>query len=120
MDVRYPKVAEPILLGFDLVQQIGDGGSSKVFEAINALDNRVAACKVIPITNQTTDDDRKLLSKETCIHAVMKHEHVLELLATVIVELKYQKFYVPGVYMLIELAAGGELFDRCWEVQSVS
>ncbi|KAJ3902458.1 kinase-like domain-containing protein [Lentinula edodes] len=112
MDVRYPKVAEPILLGFDLVQQIGDGGSSKVFEAINALDNRVAACKVIPITNQTTDNDRKLLSKEARIHAVMKHEHVLELLATVIVELKYQKFYVPGVYMLIELAAGGELFDK--------
>ncbi|KAH7870246.1 kinase-like domain-containing protein [Lentinula edodes] len=107
MDVRYPKVA-----GFDLVQQIGDGGSSKVFEAINALDNRVAACKVIPITNQTTDNDRKLLSKEARIHAVMKHEHVLELLATVIVELKYQKFYVPGVYMLIELAAGGELFDK--------
>ncbi|KAJ4467223.1 kinase-like domain-containing protein [Lentinula aciculospora] len=107
MTVKYPKVA-----GYDLVQQIGGGGFSTVFRAVNLQEHRVAACKVILITDQTTEKDRKTIDKETRIHSVLKHVYVLELICAVTVELKYREVYVPGIYMLLELAAGGDLFDK--------
>ncbi|KAJ7189907.1 kinase-like domain-containing protein, partial [Mycena pura] len=104
---KYPKV-----VGYDLVQQIGGGGFSRVFRAVNIKDHRVAACKVIVITPQTTEKERKTIDKEMRIHAELKHANILEFLNAVIVELKHQHLYVPGYYMLLELAAGGDLFDK--------
>ena len=37
---------------------------------------------------------------------------MLEFLNAVVVELKHGKTYYPGIYMLLELAAGGDLFDK--------
>ncbi|KAJ3781368.1 kinase-like domain-containing protein [Lentinula aff. detonsa] len=104
---KYPKVS-----GYDLVQQIGGGGFSTVFRAVNLEENRVAACKLVLITDKTTEKDRKTIDKETRIHSVLKHRYVLELICAVTVELKYREVYVPGIYMLLELAAGGDLFDK--------
>ncbi|KAJ3826408.1 kinase-like domain-containing protein [Lentinula raphanica] len=107
MSPKYPKVA-----GYDLVQQIGGGGFSTVFRAVNLAESRVAACKLILITAETTDKERKTIDKETRIHSILKHMYVLELIGAVTVEWKYKEMYVPGVYMLLELAAGGDLFDK--------
>ncbi|KAJ6575881.1 kinase-like domain-containing protein [Mycena sp. CBHHK59/15] len=49
---KYPQV-----VGYDLVQQIGDGGFSRVFRAVNLRDHPVAACKVITITEATSEWD---------------------------------------------------------------
>ncbi|KAG6834889.1 hypothetical protein H0H93_006615, partial [Arthromyces matolae] len=46
------------------------------------------------------------------IHSVLKHENVLEFINAAVVELKHQHLYVPGIYMLMELAGGGDLFDK--------
>lgn len=86
--------------------------SYSVFRAVNLSEHRVAACKVVLITDQTTEKDRKTIDKETRIHSVLKHVYVLELICAVTVELKYREMYVPGIYMLLELAAGGDLFDK--------
>ncbi|KAJ6584208.1 CAMK/CAMKL/CHK1 protein kinase [Mycena sp. CBHHK59/15] len=104
---KYPKV-----VGYELVQQIGGGGFSKVFRAVNIQDHRVAACKVIVLTPETSEKDRKTIDKEMRIHAALKHTNILEFLNAVVVELKHQRHYVPGIYMLLELAAGGDLFDK--------
>ncbi|KAJ7632021.1 kinase-like domain-containing protein [Mycena rosella] len=64
------------------------------------------------LTAQTTDKERKTVEKEMRIHAALKHGNILEFLNTVVVELKYQDHYVPGMYMLLELAAEGDLFDK--------
>jgi hypothetical protein len=32
-----------------------------------------------------------------------------------VVEIKAQQRYVPGIYILLELAAGGDLFDKIGE-----
>ncbi|TFK64215.1 Pkinase-domain-containing protein [Pluteus cervinus] len=105
--VRYPKV-----VGYELVQQIGGGGFSTVFRAVDVEEHRVAACKVIALTEQTTDKERKTIEKEMRVHSVLKHANVLEFLNAVVVELKFQKQFVPGIYILLELAAGGDLFDK--------
>ncbi|KAI9567517.1 kinase-like domain-containing protein [Boletus coccyginus] len=105
--MKYPKVA-----GYELIQQIGGGGFSRVFRAVDVENHRVAACKLIYITNETTDKDRKTVDKEMKIHAALKHRNVLEFVSAVVVELKYKHHYVPGIYMLLEFAAGGDLFDK--------
>ena len=46
------------------------------------------------------------------VHSALKHEHVLEFLNAVIVDLKHRETYIPGIYMLLEFAGGGDLFDK--------
>ncbi|KAJ7321709.1 kinase-like domain-containing protein [Mycena albidolilacea] len=104
---KYPKV-----VGYELIQQIGGGGFSRVFRAVNIKEHRVAACKVIVLTPETSEKDRKTIEKEMRIHSQLKHRNILEFLDVVVVELKHQEHFVPGFYMLLELAAGGDLFDK--------
>ena len=86
-----------------------------VYRAVNIEEHRVAACKIIKLTEETTEKERKTIEKEMRIHAALKHENVLEFLNAVIVELKHKETYVPGFYMLMELAGGGDLFDKIGE-----
>ena len=46
------------------------------------------------------------------VHSALKHQHVLEFLNAVVVELKHKAIYIPGIYMLMEYAGGGDLFDK--------
>ncbi|KAF8269432.1 kinase-like domain-containing protein [Lactarius quietus] len=106
-NLRYPKVN-----GYRLIQQVGGGGFSTVFQAVNTEDHRVAACKVVALTLKTTQPDRKALDKEIRVHAALKHTNVLEFLTAVVVESGTDSPYVPAIYMLLEFAAGGDLFDK--------
>jgi serine/threonine-protein kinase CHEK1 len=83
-----------------------------VLKAVNISDHRVAACKLIRLTEGTSEKDRKNVEKEMRIHAALKHANVLEFLNAVVVELKHQATYVPGIYMLLEFGGGGDLFDK--------
>ncbi|KAE9394336.1 CAMK/CAMKL/CHK1 protein kinase [Gymnopus androsaceus JB14] len=107
MSVKYATVA-----GYELVQQIGGGGFSSVFRAVNVEEHRVAACKVVLFNDQTTEKDRKNIEKEIRVHSLLKHVHVLEFISAIAVERKHQDLFVPGIYILLELAAGGDLFDK--------
>jgi serine/threonine-protein kinase Chk1 len=46
------------------------------------------------------------------VHSALKHINVLEFLNAVVVEPKHKQHFVPGIYMLLEFAAGGDLFDK--------
>ncbi|KAF8439085.1 kinase-like domain-containing protein [Boletus edulis BED1] len=105
--MKYPKVA-----GYELIQEIGGGGFSSVFRAVDIENQRVAACKLIYVTDDTTEKERKTVDREMKIHAALKHRNVLEFISAVVVEPKYKHHYVPGIYMLLEFAAGGDLFDK--------
>ncbi|KAF8632479.1 hypothetical protein AX17_004829 [Amanita inopinata Kibby_2008] len=105
--LKYPRVS-----GYELVQQIGGGGFSTVFRAVNVTEHRIAACKLISLTPQTTEKERKTIEKEIRVHAALKHENVLEFLTAAVVEPGQKHAYVPGIYIMLELAAGGDLFDK--------
>ncbi|KAF9647634.1 Pkinase-domain-containing protein [Thelephora ganbajun] len=105
--LKYPKVT-----GYDLVEQIGGGGFSTVFRAVHFEEHRVAACKVVTLTLETKPYDRKMIEKEMQVHSALKHPNVLEFINAVIVEANGRSRYHPGIYMLLELAAGGDLFDK--------
>jgi serine/threonine-protein kinase Chk1 len=101
-----------MMAGYELVQQIGGGGFSSVFRAVNLESHQVAACKLVHINEETTKKERNALDREIQLHAALKHHNVLEFLHAAIVEPKYKRQYIPGVYMLLDLAAGGDLFDK--------
>jgi len=83
-----------------------------VFRAVHLENHLVAACKLVQITEHTTEKDRKTVDKEMKIHSALKHKNILEFLNAAVVEPKYKYHYVPGIYMLLEFAAGGDLFDK--------
>lgn len=85
---------------------------SRVYRAVHIEDHRVAACKVVQLTPKTTAIERKTLDKEMRVHAALKHSNVLEFINAVIVEPDDKTPWHPGVYMLLEFAAGGDLFDK--------
>ena len=84
----------------------------RVYRAVNITDHRVAACKLVTLTSQTTNAERKALDKEMRVHTALKHRNVLEFYNAYIVEPGKESPYYPGIYMLLELAAGGDLFDK--------
>lgn len=79
----------------------------------------MAAIKVVSYAPSTTRHpvDRRALQKEVQIHSILKHSNVLEFI--VALEFKDSKAagrYVPGLYMVLELGAGGDLFDKIGEL----
>jgi serine/threonine protein kinase len=88
-----------------------------VFRAVNIKDHRVAVCKMISITDTTTQKERKIIDKEMKVHSALKHRNVLEFLNAVVVEHKHRHHYIPGIYMLLEFAASGDLFDKIGKIQ---
>ena len=82
-----------------------------MYRAVNFKTRGVAACKVVKLTKDTTPLARQMLKKEMQVHAYLKHRNVLEFYAASMVK-ETDEQYIPGVYMLLELAAGGDLFDK--------
>jgi serine/threonine-protein kinase Chk1 len=83
-----------------------------VFRAVHVEDHRVAACKLISFSPETSEKDRKTIEKEMRVHSALKHRNVLEFIDAVVVEPQHKHRYLPGIYMLLEFAAGGDLFDK--------
>ena len=67
---------------------------------------------MVALTPETKPYDRKMIEKEMQVHSALKHSNVLEFINAVIVEANGRSRYHPGIYMLLELAAGGDLFDK--------
>ncbi|CAE6441063.1 unnamed protein product [Rhizoctonia solani] len=112
MDADAPDKIYPKIGGYSIRDCIGGGGFSRVFRAINYETRATAACKVVLITSDTPSAQRKDLEKEIKVHSLLKHINVLEFLRYKTVEELEASKYVPGVYMLLELASGGDLFDK--------
>lgn len=86
-----------------------------VYRATNFKTEKVAACKVVALKSDTKPEERRALEKEMKIHSSLKHRNVLEFIAAIIVDPKSHSEYYPAVYMLMEIAAGGDLFDKIGE-----
>lgn len=110
--------AYPTVLGYQIVQLLGGGGFSRVFRAVNpnAKQYQQAAVKVVSYapSRHRQPVDRRALQKEVQIHSILKHPNVLAFLGSV----EYTQStpapsnYVRGLYILLELGAGGDLFDK--------
>ncbi|TBU54282.1 CAMK/CAMKL/CHK1 protein kinase [Dichomitus squalens] len=108
------KLRMPTVAGFKIVKQIGGGGFSTVYQAVHPETHRVAACKVVTITPDFSDWQMKAIERECRVHTALKHKHILELLgaAKLSIEQAARGGYLPAFYLLMEIAAGGDLFDK--------
>lgn len=92
--------------------------SRSVFRAVNqeATHHPQAAVKVVSYASSSHRQpiDRRALQKEVQIHSILKHKNVLEFLGSVeyAVGASAPSNYVRGLYILLELGAGGDLFDK--------
>lgn len=93
---------------------------TRVFRAIDDEHSKVAACKVVNVFVSSTQHGTpnvKELQKEVQVHKSLKNSYILEFLHSEIVDkAKEQAGVVPGLYMLLELAVGGDLFDKIGEL----
>ena len=73
-----------------------------------------AAVKVVSYASTTHRQpvDRRALQKEVQIHSILKHDNVLAFLGSVEYAASAPDNYVRGLYILLELCAGGDLFDK--------
>ena len=53
-----------------------------------------------------------MFDKEIKVHSALKHKNVLDFISVLIVEPDKPNGWFPGIYMLLEIAAGGDLFDK--------
>ncbi|KOS12473.1 camk camkl chk1 protein kinase [Malassezia pachydermatis] len=108
----------PTVLGYQIVQLLGGGGFSRVFRAVNPSSSAhpQAAVKVVSYVSTSNKQpiDRRALQKEVQIHSILKHKNVLAFLGSVeyAVGSSAPSNYVRGLYILLELCAGGDLFDK--------
>jgi serine/threonine-protein kinase Chk1 len=149
MDVDSP-LRYPLIGGYRIGEEIGGGGFSKwveyvrlstsptshctctpadhplrVFRAIDDTQSRVAACKVVnlfisPSLGYGTPNVKEL-QKEVQVHKSLKHNYILEFLHSEVIDREKEgEGWVPGLYMLLELAVGGDLFDKIGEAEASS
>jgi hypothetical protein len=88
----------------------------RVFRAFHET-NGAAACKVVNLFVSPSlgvgTPNVKELQKEVQVHKSMKNPYILEFLHSEILEKEKEKEgYMPGLYLLLELAVGGDLFDK--------
>lgn len=86
--------------------------SIRIYRAVDYDERTTAACKLVRLTPNTNPEERKSLSKEIAVHRILKHRNVLEFIDYLIIEPLAGSPHYPGVYMLLEFAAGGDLFDK--------
>ncbi|WVQ78984.1 hypothetical protein IAT38_001076 [Cryptococcus sp. DSM 104549] len=107
----------PVIQGYRIGQEIGGGGFSKVYKAINDERGHVIACKVVNLFISPSlgvgTPNIKELQKEVQVHKALKNQYILEFIHSEVVgEEKQQQGWVPGLYIQMELAIGGDLFDK--------
>lgn len=61
--------------------------------------------------------DLKSLQKEVQVHRSLKHVHILEFMDSLLVKPDNDGHFYSGLYMLMELAQFGDLFDKIGETK---
>jgi len=87
---------------FTLGEELGRGGFSIVKKGIEMETNKVYAIKII--AKNQSDDELALLKREIEIMRKLKHEHIISLQSVFDEE--------DNIFLVLELATGGELFDQ--------
>ncbi|KAI9179915.1 MAPK-activated protein kinase Srk1 [Blastocladiella emersonii ATCC 22665] len=95
------------LEGFRLVKKMGEGAFSKVYHAIDVATADHVAIKAVAKTS-LSPNQRNAILKEVSVHARLHHPNIIKLRH----HFETHKHYV----FVLELAPGGELFQRIVEL----
>ncbi|KAM0790935.1 hypothetical protein ACM66B_004241 [Microbotryomycetes sp. NB124-2] len=98
--------------GYTTREQLGAGGNATVYRA-KSTDGQLAAIKVIAFEHKDSQQAElkwKLVVREVKIHETLKHSNVLEFIAGE--PRDRQGIWPKGMYLVMQLADGGDLFDK--------
>jgi serine/threonine protein kinase len=98
-----PAASKTFMDTYTLGKKLGEGAFSTVKEAKNNSDNQVYAVKIIK-KNSLSSEDTKGLRQEIGILREIDHPHIIKLFDI------YDE--AAKIYLVTEIMAGGELFDR--------
>ncbi|XP_065055969.1 serine/threonine-protein kinase Chk1-like isoform X1 [Rhopilema esculentum] len=99
----YLKMAfEPFVEGWDFVETLGEGAYGEVRLAVNRTTQEAIAVKIVNSDKLVGNQDS--LKKEVCIHKMLQSTHIVKYYG--------QRTEGPRIYLFLEYAPGGELFDR--------
>lgn len=87
---------------WNIIQTLGEGAFGEVKLLVHQVTNQAIAVKIIDCIKHS--DAKESVKKEEKIHRLMVHPNILRLLGKRVEEDK--------VYIFLEYAAGGELFDK--------
>ena len=95
---------------YTLKQRLGDGAFGSVFVAVHNRTKEEYAVKIVNVDLAEATQSKNLVKQEAAIMQNLQHPHVVRL---------FQVIQTPhNVYLVMELAKGGELFDRVIESKS--
>ncbi|KAF6031890.1 CHEK1 [Bugula neritina] len=89
--------------GWNFVSDLGEGAYGKVRLAVNEATNTAVAVKVIKLK----DDEKSrndAIRKELCLQKMCNHDNIIRVYG--------QRQDEVAIYLLLEYAPGGELYDR--------
>ncbi|PVF94416.1 Pkinase-domain-containing protein [Serendipita vermifera] len=64
------------------------------------------------MNRSTPDREKKVIYKEIQVHSALIHDNIIRLRNALILEDDGKTKYTPGAYLLLEMAHGGDLFDK--------
>ncbi|KAI9010146.1 kinase-like domain-containing protein [Hyaloraphidium curvatum] len=86
---------------YEILQELGEGSFARVYLVRDRRSRALYAAKVV---DKKRSSDPAAIKKEISIHAYLKHSNIINLISS-----HEDKDYI---YLLMEYACGGELFDR--------
>lgn len=95
-------VFEPFVEGWDFVETLGEGAYGEVRLAINRMTQEAVAVKIV--NSDKLADNKDSLKKEVCIHKMLQDPHIIKLYG--------QRTEKDRIFLFLEYAPGGELFDK--------
>ena len=124
------------LAGYRLKEKLGGGGFSwcvearergvgsrtsltgpprSVYRAYDEREGRTAACKVMVVDRWFSQRRRRMADNEIRVHSVLGHRNIVQFYGAVRVNWEQDggsSGCQEGIYVLMELAEGGNLFDK--------
>ncbi|XP_022905274.1 serine/threonine-protein kinase grp-like [Onthophagus taurus] len=84
-----------------MIQTLGEGAFGQVKLLVNQTTQQAVAVKIINLNDKTS---KEVIEKEVKIHKVLAHPHIIRLFG--------QREEPETVYIFMEYASGGELFNK--------
>ena len=95
-------MGEEFIVGWDLIQVLGEGAFGEVKLLVNKSNGE--ACAMKEIDQKTHPDAEDSVKKEICVHKLLKHRNIVQCYGS--------RIEGDSQFIFLEYCSGGELFDR--------